>query len=83
LSAELAALVAERAFSRLRAAPQRIALPDHPTPTSPALADSYYPRAKEIVEAAARILGLPCAAVESAAPGVPLDVPDPAFAGPF
>ncbi len=82
-SAELVALVAERAFSRLRAAPERVALPDHPTPTSPALANPYYPRAKEIVEAAARILDLPCICAESAAPGVPLDVPDPAFVGPF
>ncbi len=84
ISAEIVATVLEREFSALQAAPVRIALPDHPCPTSPALADHYYPRANTLVDTILRMLGKEC--VTSVQPGhalQKLDVPDPSFKGPF
>jgi len=83
-SAEIIARVAESSFHFLKNAPVRVALPDCPTPTSPALANHYYPRAVHLVAAARRMLGL---AVEKSlfheVASVPLDVPDKSFTGPF
>src|SRR5579884_513408 len=84
VSAEIVALVTEAAFHDLKAPPARIALPDCPTPTTPALADHYYPRAIDIAAAARQQLGLgrdSLGALESRPRH--LDVPDPAFTGPF
>jgi 2-oxoisovalerate dehydrogenase E1 component len=90
LGAEIAARVTERCFARMRAAPVRVGLADHPTPSARSLAAVYYPRASHIAEAAARLCGLH--AVEVAAVSaeltellnqVPLDVPHPSFRGPF
>jgi TPP-dependent pyruvate/acetoin dehydrogenase alpha subunit/pyruvate/2-oxoglutarate/acetoin dehydrogenase E1 component len=50
-AAEIAALVAERAFGQLRAPIARVATPDVPIPFSPALERSLYPRADAIAEA--------------------------------
>jgi pyruvate dehydrogenase E1 component beta subunit len=84
VSAEILALVTERAFADLKAAPQRVALPDFPTPTSPALSDGYYPRAGHI---AAAVLGMygrePSSAMFDVPEGKRLDQPDPSFTGPF
>lgn len=81
VAAEIVALAVEQAFPALRSAPQRITLPDCPTPTTPALANHFYPRAREIVEAARRMCGVE---LPLPAPGDgPLDVPDPSFMGPF
>jgi len=84
VSAEIVATVLEREFASVKSAPLRIALPDHPCPTSPALSNLYYPRSGEIALAVARMMG------RDAAPGtldvraeVRLDVPDPSFTGPF
>ena len=83
--AEVVARVAEQALNELKAPPQRIGLPDCPTPTTPALAKRYYPRAIDIVKAARKTLGL-TEADDSAlhtASSVPLDIPDMSFSGPF
>jgi pyruvate dehydrogenase E1 component beta subunit len=80
--AEVVARVAEEALGNLKCPPRRIALPDCPTPTSPALADHYYPCAGDLVAAA-------CAMVRGRRPAFArpaaarLDVPDPSFTGPF
>ncbi|HXH33200.1 MAG TPA: transketolase C-terminal domain-containing protein [Plantibacter sp.] len=79
-AAEVVAHVAEEGV-RLTAPPRRIALPDVPTPTSPALAADFYPRAREIVAAAAAQLGIEAPALPES--DLPLDVPDPVYAGPF
>lgn len=81
---EIVARVAEKAFTSLKAAPRRIALPDVPTPTSAALTDTYYPRDTDIVKVTAEMLGrtLP-ADVFARDPDVPLDIPDNRFKGPF
>ena len=42
----------------LKSPPVRLGLPQAPTPTTPALADEYYPRAIDVLRAVARQLGL-------------------------
>jgi pyruvate dehydrogenase E1 component beta subunit len=82
--AEVLALVAESCFSQLKSAPRRVGLPHAPTPTSPALADLYYPRALDIARAAAEMLG----AAHRLPPEILgehkwKDTPDPSFTGPY
>lgn len=84
LGAEIVALVTEKAFADLISPPRRIGLPDCPTPTTPALAAHYYPRALHIAAAARGVLGLKSNDLgDAAADNLPLDVPDPSFTGPF
>jgi len=84
VSAEIAATVLEREFASIKSAPVRIALPDHPCPTSPALSDHYYPRAGRIALEVKKMLGHKTVAESlDASPGHRLDVPDPSFKGPF
>lgn len=81
---EIVARVSEKAFSSLKCAPRRIALPDAPTPTSPKLTETFYPRAVDIARQSAMLLGqqLPDHVfVEDQ--DCPLDVPDNRFRGPF
>ena len=82
IGAEVVALTAERAFAMLKHPPHRIGLPDCPSPSTPALANRFYPRATEIASAGRAMFGLrPTGIVEEAS--VPEDIPDPSFAGPF
>ena len=82
--AEIVARVAEEALSALKSPPRRVALSDCPTPTTPALANHYYPRAVHIVAVAKKMLGLSADEhVSHVATSVPLDVPDMSFTGPF
>jgi len=82
--AEVIARVTEKAFDLLKSPPQRMALPNYPTPTSPALAKGYYPRAVHIVRAAKKMLGLEVQEPLEEEEGiVPLDIPDKSFTGPF
>lgn len=82
--AEVVACLPEAAFKALKSMPKRVGLPHVPTPTTPALADHFYPRAIDIARAAAQCLGaldrLP-SDQEIAASW--LDVPDPTFTGPY
>lgn len=82
-SGEIVADTMENAFSSLKCAPRRIALPDCPTPTSRALADAYYPRSFDIANAVREMLGRET--IREAAEDRPkyLDIPDPSFTGPF
>lgn len=83
-ASQIVALAAEEAFSALKSPPRRVALPDCPTPTSPALSKHYYPRAVHIVDTARAMLGLaPLPEQRYETGGTPLDVPDPTFTGPF
>jgi len=82
--AEIVARVAEAALGDLKSPPRRLALADCPTPTTPALANYYYPRAVHIVNTVRRMLGLGTDdSVLQVTTGVPLDVPDISFTGPF
>jgi len=84
MSAEILAVVAEHAHGVLTAAPRRVCVPDCPTPTAPALADHYYPRAGHIVAAVRAMFGQPPDPADLAMPpGVELDKPNPGFTGPF
>jgi len=78
---EVVSTVVENAFDALVCAPRRICLPDIPTPTSPALAEHYYPRADHIAAAVAAMLGRDD--VEFPRQEGPYDVPNSAFTGPF
>lgn len=82
---EIITLVTEKMFKSLTSAPKRITLPDLPTPTSPALAQYYYPRAITIVNAVRNSLGLgeKTEAELGMEVNIPLDVPDQSFKGPF
>ena len=79
-AAEILARIAEEGIA-LKARPHRVCLPDSPTPTSPALAAHYYPRAVDLISAATMMLGLP--AIPMAQATIPLDIPDATFTGPF
>lgn len=82
--AEIVARVAEESLSDLKSPPVRVALPDCPTPTTPALAAHYYPLALHIAATAKRMLGCGAGDVPSqVTSSVPLDVPDMSFKGPF
>lgn len=82
-TAEMTAVVAERALFALRKPPVRIGLPHIPTPTTPALADLYYPRAIDIARAALPLCDS-AAQIPDPAPTTPWrDVPDRAFTGPY
>lgn len=82
-AAEIIASVMEE-LGTLAAPPRRITFPDLPTPSTPALANRYYPRAADIVQTASDLMGVDAghaaAELDSA---TPLDVPDAAFTGPF
>jgi acetoin:2,6-dichlorophenolindophenol oxidoreductase subunit beta len=83
VSAEIVAAVTEEAFGALKAAPERVALPDAPVPTSPALSGPFYPRDWHIAAAAKRTLGMKPGTEPPPPAGMRLDVPDVNFAGPF
>ena len=84
VSAEVVARVAEEAIDCLLAAPRRVALPDCPSPTIPALAAAFYPRAVHVQATVMEQIGLKVDPELLAIPAdVHLDVPDPSFTGPF
>lgn len=84
IGGEIVARVAETDPTLLKSPPARVSPPDLPTPTSPVLANLYYPRAIHLVAAVRRQLGLPTDPADlTPAPTARLDVPDPSFAGPF
>ncbi|MBI5576929.1 MAG: alpha-ketoacid dehydrogenase subunit beta [Deltaproteobacteria bacterium] len=84
VAGEIVARVGMELFGALKCPPGRIALPDYPTPTSPALAEKYYPRAEHIAAKIGTMLGRPV----DTEPIVksrrnPHDVPGDWFKGPF
>jgi pyruvate dehydrogenase E1 component beta subunit len=90
IGAEVASRVTEACFEALAAAPRRIGLPDHPTPSSRTLAEAYYPRSLHIAAAVGELVGLgpgPIAAAKELLAArredLPLDIPHPSFRGPF
>jgi acetoin:2,6-dichlorophenolindophenol oxidoreductase subunit beta len=82
---EVTAIIAEEAFGSLVTAPRRLAMPDVPVPTSPALAQFAYPRARDLVALAAEMLDarVRVDALEPLPEPAHLDQPDPSFVGPF
>jgi pyruvate dehydrogenase E1 component beta subunit len=90
VGAEIAAQATEACFGHLRAAPRRLGLPDYPTPSSRGLVGVFYPNSTRLIETVAEIIPEAAArlapALETVArsrAAVPVDIPHPAFRGPF
>lgn len=88
ITAEVITVATQQAFQYLRVPPERLTIPDVPTPTSWKLAESYYPTYKTIVEKIISMIGnsqslLHLARLHFPKSDVPSDIPDPAFTGPF
>ena len=83
-SAELIAVVCEKAFQFLRKPPRRLALAECPIPASPSLSVGCYPETYDIACNVCEILGhahLP--EMKLFGSDLPRDVPDKKFTGPF
>ncbi len=80
---EVVSRVSEKAFSSLTVPPQRITLPDIPTPTSPGLTKYYYPHYQEMIRKVLSMLGREDITLFFQDETIPLDVPDKSFTGPF
>jgi pyruvate dehydrogenase E1 component beta subunit len=84
VTAEIMATVTEAAFDSLKAAPARAASPDVPSPSTPALAEHFYPRANDIVRKARIALGRgPDEGKALPELTTAVDQPDPSYVGPF
>jgi len=84
VSAEIVARMTDECWGALKGAPARLAMPDCPEATSPALTEHYHVRAEHVVDKVGQMLGRQ---VESASLAVrrkhPHDVPGDWFSGPF
>jgi len=82
--AEILASAAETLLSDLKCNPRRLGVPDYPVPTSPALADNYYPRAPHIAVSVLEMMGHSADGISfDVEEGQRLDQPDSSFTGPF
>ncbi len=89
IAAELVSQVVEREFKSLKTAPMRIALPDHPAPTSHFMLDRYYPEPLTIAEVILDLAGIRRDAIDyprlqqELRRSNPIDIPSKNFSGPF
>lgn len=84
ISSEIIARVCESCFSDLKSSPKRLCLPDCPSPSSPALSQYYYKRHTDIFDLVLKIIGSESNNKERTQTNAfALDVPNPAFTGPF
>lgn len=84
VAGEIIARIAMDDWPLLRAAPQRLAAPDCPEPTSYGLTRQFYTEAADIVRAAGKMLGLSPLPLEALPPArTHHDVPGDWFTGPF
>jgi len=83
IAGEISAIVTENLFKKLHAAPQRLGLPDYPTPTATTLSDSYYPLAKDIVGKTLQMLNRTALHNQETNINYKLDQPNASFQGPF
>ncbi len=84
IAGEIVARIAIDCWSDLAGAPRRLAMPDVPEATSPALTRGYHVRAEHIAEAVGAMLGKPVDAdVLGGQRRYPHDVPGDWFTGPF
>lgn len=83
-ASEIIALASEKSFDRLKSAPRSVTFPDTPSPATPALANAFFPRTKDILIAAGQVLNKKMdGALKLVKEPERLDVPDPGFTGPF
>ena len=87
---EITSQVTEKCFDYLKRAPKRIGLPDHPTPSSRGYIDGYYPDSLKIIKIIIENLDLSEEKkseifddLNNNKKELPIDIPDPAFQGPF
>jgi len=84
IASEIVARVSMECFDSLKQAPERLALPDFPTPTSRALTKGFYKRAEDIIDIVSGMLGRNLVGNEVIDRGeIPYDVPGDWFKGPF
>ena len=84
VAGEIIARVSSACWSNLKCAPIRIAMPDFPEGTSPALTKGYHPRAETIVEQIASMIGVKIDINLMLAKRMhPHDIPGDWFTGPF
>ena len=90
IGAEISAEVVSHCFGKLKKAPVRIGMPDHPTPSSRGFLPGLYPDAVRILKEAGEMLEVSPEKIQIATErliadrkGLPVDVPDPFFTGPF
>jgi len=84
VAGEIIARVTIEAFDQLKARPARLAMPDVPEPTSPALTKGFHVRAADIATQVMIIMGKDFVlARDSLLEPVPHDVPGEWFKGPF
>jgi pyruvate dehydrogenase E1 component beta subunit len=84
IAGEIIARVSQDCWSALRSAPVRLAMPDFPEATSPALTEHYHVRAEHIASAIAKLTGHQIDSRDFARQRVnPHDVPGAWFTGPF
>jgi pyruvate/2-oxoglutarate/acetoin dehydrogenase E1 component len=84
VAGEIVARVAIEKFNELKAAPARLAMPDAPEPTSPALTKGFYVRATDVAEKVMMMLGKDVSQVRlNLLEPTPHDVPGEWFKGPF
>lgn len=89
IAAEVITRVSESICSKLRFSPQRITLPDAPTPSSRGLTKYYYPTSTDIVKKVLLMTGIDenkkevKDTLKSLKSDIPLDAPDLSFTGPF
>lgn len=85
VASDVVRVATEQGFAHLKTAPRTIGLPHLPTPTTPALADHYYPGAHDVANAALATLdaGDPFPRPEPPEGRPWRDTPDPSFTGPY
>lgn len=89
VAAEVITRVIENGFKYLKSPPQRISLPDIPTPSTPSLTKDFYPTNTNIIKTVLDMVGKDENDLdiilnhEQKANSIPSDVPDLSFTGPF
>jgi acetoin:2,6-dichlorophenolindophenol oxidoreductase subunit beta len=84
VSGEIVARVVQECWGALTAAPRRLAMPDYPEATSPALTARYHVRAETIAKEVCLLIDRGCEALALAGQRThPHDVPGDWFTGPF
>jgi len=84
VSSEIIAEVCQHRWSVLKSKPERLGLPDIPTPTSPSLTKHFYKRSEDIINVVSKMMGKKLdgyALIDRK--NVPHDVPGDWFKGPF
>ena len=84
VAGEIIARASMDLFSALKQAPQRLTLPDFPTPTSPALTGNFYIRSEHIIQQVGKMMHKKISTESFALQRkFPHDVPGDWFRGPF